>query len=85
MKITKLAYLANNSEKDLKQKQTSLQRIPPLAKNKKVDNSTEIENKSVDFNTLNYSEESINKHDTPDDFEWGSNFSTGISDCDFST
>ena len=33
--------------------------MPPVAKNKKVDYDTEIENPSVDFDGLNYPEENI--------------------------
>ena len=30
--------------------------MPPVAKNKKIDSKTEIENTNVDFNMLNYLE-----------------------------
>ena len=67
--------MANSSKTDLmkkpllKQKQRSPQIMPPVAKNIKVDSNTEIKNTSVDFNTLNYSEESINIYDTSGESE----------------
>ena len=36
--------------------------MPLVAKNKKVDSNTEMENTGGDFNALNYPEESINSH-----------------------
>ena len=49
-----------------------------MAKNKKADRNTKIENLSGDFNVLNYPKESINSYDTNVDFEWGSELSTDI-------
>ena len=49
-----------------KQKQKGPQIMPQVAKNKDVDSDTEIENTSVDFNTLNYSKESISTYGTDD-------------------
>ena len=73
--------MANSSKTDLmkkpllKQKQRSPQIMPPVAKNIKVDSNTEIKSTSVDFNTLNYSEESINIYDTSGESELESDFS----------
>ena len=36
----------------------------------------------VDFNTLNYPEEIINRYDTGDESQWESDFSTDISKYD---
>ena len=49
--------------------------MPPVAKNKNAESNTEIENASVDFDALNYQEESINTIDSSDDSEWRSDFS----------
>ena len=57
----------------------SQQITPTAAKNKRVESNTEIENTSVDFDTLNYAEESINTCDTGDESEWESDFYTHIS------
>ena len=67
-------FMANRNETNLKkaslkQKQNSLQIMLPVANNKKVDSNTKLENPSVDFNTLNYPEESINSYDTVDESE----------------
>ena len=48
--------------------------MQPVAKNKKVDSNTEIENSRVDFNTLSYPEENINACGTGDESEWESDF-----------
>lgn len=54
--------------------------MPLVAKNRKVDNNTEIENTSVGLNTLNYPHESINTCGTGSESEWKNDFSTSISD-----
>ena len=56
--------------------------MPPVARNKNIDSNAEIENTSVDSNTLNYPEESINTYDTVDGSEWESDFSTDINGYD---
>ena len=76
-----VAKLISKEEESLK-KQKSLQIVPLVAKNHKVDSNIEIENTMVDFNTLNYSEEIINRYDTGDESEWESTFSTDISKYD---
>ena len=43
--------------------------MTPVARNKNAESNTEIENASVDFDALNYQEESINTNDTGDDSE----------------
>ena len=48
--------------------------MPIVAKKKKIDNNTEIENTSVNFNTLNYPEKSVNTYDTDDKSEWERDF-----------
>ena len=50
-----------------------------MAKNKKADRKTKIENLSGDFKVLHYPKESINSYDISVDFEWGSELSTGIN------
>ena len=50
-----------------------------MAKNKKADRNTKIENLSGDFKVLNCPKESINSYDISVDFEWGSELSTGIN------
>ena len=59
--------------------------MPIVAKKKKIDNNTEIENTSVNFNTLNYPEKSVNTYDTDDESEWERDFSTYISNYDSSS
>ena len=59
--------------------------MPIVAKKKKIDNNTEIENTSVNFNTLNYPEKSVNTYDTDDESEWECDFSTYISNYDSSS
>ena len=59
--------------------------MPIVAKKKKTDNNTEIENTSVNFNTLNYPEKSVNTYDTDDESEWERDFSTYISNYDSSS
>ena len=58
--------------------------MTPIAKNKKVDSNTEIENTSVDFNMLSCPEGSINKHNKGDASEWKIDFSTDINNYDSS-
>lgn len=48
--------------------------MPPVAKNKKVDSDTEIENPSVDFDGLNYPEENITTNDRADKSKRESDF-----------
>ena len=48
--------------------------MPPVAKNKKVDYDTEIENSSVDFDALNYPEENIKTYDRGDKSKRESDF-----------
>ena len=49
--------------------------MPPVAKNKKFDNNIEIQNTSVDFNTLNQTEEEgINAYGTDHESESESDF-----------
>ena len=55
----------------LKQKRKSPWLMPPVAKNKTFDTSTEIENASVDFNTLCYPKENINTCNTSNESEYG--------------
>ena len=43
--------------------------MPPIVTNKKIDSNTEIQNTSVDFNKLNYLEESTNTCSTVDESE----------------
>ena len=45
--------------------------MPPVAKNKTFDTSTEIENASVDFNTLCYPKENINTCNTSNESKYG--------------
>ena len=59
--------------------------MPIVAKKKKIDNNTEIENTSVNFNTLNYPEKSVNTYDTDDESEWERDFSTYTSNYDSSS
>ena len=69
--------MANSGETDFKKKtleQKSPQIKPIVAKNKKVDSSTEIENASVGLNTLNYPEERINTYGIDDESPWESDF-----------
>ena len=49
-----------------------------------VPRNIHVENTNVDFNTLNYPEESINKWDTGDESESENDFHTDISDNDSS-
>lgn len=56
--------------------------MPPVATNKKVDSNTEIENTSVDFNTVTYPEESIKTNDKGGKSVWKKDFSTDIGDYD---
>ena len=49
--------------------------MPPVAKNKMFDSSTEIENTSADLNTLCYPGENINTCNTSDKSDWESYFS----------
>ena len=63
-----LPSIANGSETKLKKKASLEQNkshhiIPLSAKKKKTNNNTEIENTSVNFNMLNYPEESISESD----------------------
>ena len=63
-----LPSIANGNETNLKKKASLEQKkshhiIPLSAKKKKTNNNTEIENTSVNFNMLNYPEESINASD----------------------
>ena len=63
-----LPSVANGSETKLKKKASLEQKkshhiIPLSAKKKKTNNNTEIENTSVNFNMLNYPEESISESD----------------------
>ena len=59
--------------------------MPPVAKNKKFDNNIEIQNTSVDFNTLNQTEEEgINAYGTDHESESESDFFTDISEHDSS-
>ena len=51
-----------------------------VAKDKKVGSYAKKQNKISDFNTLIYQEESINKCGTCVESEWGSDFSTDITD-----
>ena len=82
--------MANSTETDFKKKnitktkQKCSQMIPPVAKDKEVGSNTEIENTSVDFNTLIYPEERISICDNGDEPEWESYFSSDISDYDLS-
>ena len=48
--------------------------MPPVAKNKKVDSDTEIENPRVDFDGLNYPEENITTNDRADKSKRESDF-----------
>lgn len=48
--------------------------MPPVAKSKKVDSDTEIENPSVDFDGLNYPEENIKTNDRADKSKRESDF-----------
>ena len=65
----------NSSETNLKQKASLKQKqncpkiMPPIVTNKKIDSNTEIQNTSVDFNKLNYLEESTNTCSTVDESE----------------
>ena len=43
--------------------------MPIVAKKKEIDSNTEIENTSVNFNTLNYPEKCVNIYDTDDESE----------------
>ena len=56
--------------------------MPPVATNKQVDSNTEIENTSVDFNTVTYPEESIKTNDKGGKSVWKKDFSTDIGDYD---
>ena len=63
-----LPSIANGSETDLNKKASLTKKkihhiIPLSAKKKKANNNTETENTSVNFNMLNYPEESINASD----------------------
>ena len=63
-----LPSIANGRETKLKKKASLEQKkshhiIPLSAKKKKTNNNTEIENTSVNFNMLNYPEESISESD----------------------
>ena len=59
--------------------------MPIVAKKKEIDSHTEIENTSVNFNTLNYPEKSVNTYVTDDESEWERDFSTYISNYDSSS
>ena len=69
---------------ELKRTQNTPQIMPPESKKKKVDTNAELENTSVDFNTLNYTKESFNKYNIGDEFERESGFSGYISKSDSS-
>ena len=76
--------MANSRETDLKktaslkQNQNSPQVMPPEARKQRVINKTDLENTSVDFNTLNKLEGSINTYDTGGESGWESDFSTDV-------
>ena len=55
-----------------------------VSKNKKVDSITEIEHASIDFNVLNYLEETVNTYNTGDESERKSDFFADISNYDSS-
>ena len=67
-----------------KTKKQSPKSILPVANNKNVCSNTETENTSVDFNMLNYPEESVNSNYTGNKSKWNSDSTTDISDYDSS-
>ena len=74
----------NTKQTFLIQKQNIPQIMQQVSKNKKVDSITEIEHASIDFNVLNYLEETVNAYNTGDESERKSDFFVDISNYDSS-
>lgn len=74
----------NTKQTFLIQKQNITQIMQQVSKNKKVDSITETEHASIDFNVLNYLEETVNTYNTGDESERKSDFFADISNYDSS-